>query len=131
MRRIALLGLIVLLPGCQFAGNPLDGFTGFIGDTHTWHDYPTSPVAQSENEKRVRGVDMTVDPLLPEPGDVWPGPPAPIPTMQDLQNLNNQEVLPPPNIPSGPVQPVFPQNAPAVPQPYKAQPSTPGATGTQ
>jgi hypothetical protein len=115
MRRIALLGLILLLPGCQFAGNPLDGFTDFVGDSHTWRDDPTAPVAQSENERRARGLDTTEQPLLPEPGDIWPGPPAPIPTMQDLQNLNNQEVLPPPNIPTGPLKPVFPQNAPAEP----------------
>jgi hypothetical protein len=121
MRRIALLGLTLLLPGCQFAGNPLDGSIGFIGDTHTWTDDPTAPMAQSENERRVRGYDTPEQPLLPEPGDVWPGPPAPIPTMQELQNLNNKEVLPPPNIPTGPLQPVFPQNAPATPP----QPKTP------
>jgi len=121
MRRIALLGLTLLLPGCQFAGNPLDGSIGFIGDTHTWTDDPTAPMAQSENERRVRGYDTPEQTLLPEPGDVWPGPPAPIPTMQELQNLNNKEVLPPPNIPTGPLQPVFPQNAPATPP----QPKTP------
>jgi hypothetical protein len=125
MRRFALLGLILLLPGCQFAGNPLAGSLGFIGDTHTWHDDPTAPVAQSENERRVRGLDTTETPLLPEPGDVWPGAPAPIPTMQDLQNLNNNEVLPPPNIPSGPMPPVFPQNT--FPQ---NKPAAPGTTKT-
>lgn len=112
MRRIALLGLTLLLPGCQFAGNPLDGFGGFIGDTHTWNSNPNTPVAQSENERRARGEALVVDPLLPEPGDVWPGPPPAIPTMQELQNMNNKETLPPPNIPSGPISPVFPQNAP-------------------
>jgi hypothetical protein len=112
MRRIALLGLTILLPGCQFAGNPLDGFTGFIGDTHTFNENPNAPVAQSETEKRVRGEDVAIAPLLPEPGEVWPGPPPPIPTLQDVQKLNSNEMLPPPNIPAAPPPSVFPQNAP-------------------
>jgi hypothetical protein len=119
MRRIALLGFIVLLPGCQYtgnlAGNPLDGFGGFIGDTHTWRFDPTAPTETSQTERLVRGEDVQIKPLLPEGGDVWPGPPAPIPTMEDLQNPNNQQQLPPPNVPSGPIQPVFPENAPASP----------------
>ena len=36
MRRIALLGLIVLLPGCEYASSPFVGFGGFIGDTHSF-----------------------------------------------------------------------------------------------
>jgi hypothetical protein len=110
MRRFALLGLVLLLPGCQFAGNPLDGFGGFIGDTHTYHDNVNAPVAKSENERRVRGEELTAAPLLPEPGDVWPGPPAPIPTLQDVQKLDNTKVLPPPTIPSAPPPPLFQQN---------------------
>jgi hypothetical protein len=115
MRRIALLGLILLLPGCKYAGNPFDGFPGFIADTHSFHLNPNAPVAQSENERLVRGEDVTVEPLLPEKGNVWPGPPAPIPTLQDVQKLNNLELLPAPTIPQQPPSPVFPQNAPSHP----------------
>ena len=110
MRRIALLGLTILLPGCQFAGNPLDGFGSFIGDTHTFNLHPNDPVARSENERRVSGEDVAVAPLLPEPGEVWPGPPPPIPTMQDVQKMNSNIALPPPNLGEPPPS-VFPQNA--------------------
>jgi hypothetical protein len=112
MRRFA-LGLALLLPGCQFAGNPLDGFTGFIGGTHTYHANVNAPVARAENERRVRGEVVVADPLLPEPGNVWPGPPAPIPTLQDVQKLDNRQNLPAPNIPTAPPPAVFQQNAPA------------------
>lgn len=112
MRRIALLGLLALLPGCQFAGNPTDGFGGFIADTHTLHLQATTPPAVTENEKLAEGQAVKVEPLLPEKGEVWPGPPAPIPTLQDVQTLNNLEILPPPTIPSGPPPALFPQNQP-------------------
>lgn len=113
MRRPALLGLALCLSGCQFAGNPLDGFVGFVGDTHTYHTNVNAPAAKSENELRVRGEANNTPSLLPEPGDVWPGPPAPIPTLQDVQKLDNTKVLPPPSIPTAPPSTIFQQNAPS------------------
>ena len=112
MRRIALLGLLTLLPACQFAGDPTAGFTDFVADTHNWHDDVTAPPATNETEKRVKGEEVKVGALTPESGEVWPGPPAPIPTLQDVQTLNNMELLPPPSVPSSPPPAVFPQNAP-------------------
>jgi hypothetical protein len=115
MRRIALLGLLTLLPGCQFAADPSDGFVGFIGDTHTWHDNVNAPPVVTENERLVAGQTVKVNALVPEGGEVWPGPPAAIPTLQDVQTLNNMELLPAPTIPTGEPPPVFPQNAPLTP----------------
>jgi hypothetical protein len=124
MRRTALLGLILLLPGCHYAGNPFDGFPGFIADTHTYHLNPNAPPAVSENERLVRGEDVQIEPLLPEAGNIWPGPPAPIPTLQDVQKLNNLELLPGPSIPQAPPGAVFPQNAPAASPPGPAPSSS-------
>jgi hypothetical protein len=111
MRRIALLGLTILLPaalaGCQqFVGNPTVGMGGFIGDTMTTHLNPNAPAPVVENEKRVRGVAVAQAPLLPEKGEVWPGPPPPIPTLEDVQKMNPTTMLPPPNL-SGAAGPVF------------------------
>lgn len=113
MRRIALLGVSLLLSGCGYAGSPVSGFGGFVGDTHTYHLNPNAPPGQAENEKRVLGQEVAVAPLLPEPGEVWPGPPAPIPTLADVQKLNAVP-LPPPSAVTTPGA-VFPQNAPKTP----------------
>ncbi len=116
MRRSALLGLIVLLGGCQFAGNPLSGFGGFLYDTHAFQSNPNLPPGSDETMQRVEGHDIDVAPLQPEPGDVWPGPIKPIPTMEQLQRENNlQEQLPPPNVPNTTPPALFP-NEPTVPQ---------------
>jgi hypothetical protein len=78
MRRIALLGLALALSGCGYK---------------TWWNPPFSPgynpnlpVGDSENLLRVRGEEPIVEPLTTEPGDIWPGPLAPAPTMKDLVN---------------------------------------------
>ena len=116
MRRNALLGLTcLLLGGCQFAGNPFDGFGGFLYDTHTFHSNPNLPPGSDETMQRVQDRDVSVAPLLPEPGDVWPGPMRPIPSMQDLQQQDMQHQLPPPNVP-------------ATPPPLLFQNETPGTT---
>jgi hypothetical protein len=115
MRRIALLGLLSLLPACQFAGNPTAGLGGFLADTHTWHFNANQPVAVTEDEKLVKGEPVEIDAMLPESGEIWPGPPAPLPTMQDVQKLNNLELLPPPMVPNEPPPALFPQNAPKTP----------------
>jgi hypothetical protein len=116
MRRIALLGLFALLPGCQYTAyyvaDPTVGAGGFFADTHTWHLNRNLPKAEAENEKLVEGEPVKIEALLPEPGEVWPGPPPAIPTLRDVESLTNMEVLPPAAIPTGPAPPVFPQNAP-------------------
>jgi hypothetical protein len=96
MRRFALLSLTLALPavlgGCEYAGNPFAGFGGFIDDTHTFDLNPNRPVGDSENIRRVTGHGVNVDPLLPEPGNVWPGPPPKDPTLEDIQRQANQPI---------------------------------------
>jgi hypothetical protein len=84
MRHIALISLI-LLAGCDYVGNPTAGFGGFFGDTASLHTDPNRPVGNAPNMQRVLGEPSDVAPLLPEPGNVWPGPLPPAKTMADLQ----------------------------------------------
>jgi hypothetical protein len=84
MRRIV-LGLTLLLPGCAYVGNPFDGFGGFIGDTHTIRRGVNAPPGDSINMLRARGEEVPESPLLPEGGNIWPGPPPPEPTLSDLE----------------------------------------------
>lgn len=78
MRPIALLGLTLTLT------LPLAG----CGDT--WWNPPFTggynphvPVIDSDNMRRVMGQDAPTTALAPEPGNVWPGPLPPSPTLQD------------------------------------------------
>ena len=79
MRRIVTLGLLVVLSGCT-------GFGAFLDHTFTVPgENPNRPMADSENVRRSFGQDPDVTPLTPEPGNVWPGPQAPEPTLTELQ----------------------------------------------
>lgn len=91
MRVAATLVAALLLAGCHYASNPLVGFGGFIGDTHTFSNDPNEPPGLAENMQRAEGRDATITPLLPEAGDVWPGPPPAQPTLSDVQQQQNQE----------------------------------------
>lgn len=79
MRRVAYLGLVLLLPGCTGTGEFLRHTLTFPGTN------PNLPMVDSQNVRRALGRPMDVEPLMPEPGNVWPGPPEPQPTLQDLQ----------------------------------------------
>jgi hypothetical protein len=119
MRRIALLGLTLLLPACQtMVGNPLNGAGGFVGDTETYRLNPNRPVGASPNMARVMGKQVDTAPLTTEPGDVWPGPIAPEPTLQDIERQQNQSELtgqPPPPRPPRHGSAVPPGSPPALP----------------
>ncbi len=106
MRHIAMLGLILLLPACS-------GLGGMISDTVSFNRNPNLPPGDSDNMLRVRGEGVETVPLLPEPGNVWPGPPQPEPTLGDLQREQNQGELPPP------------AQVPVVPHPQPRGSSTP------
>lgn len=83
MRRIALLGLLLALPGCT-------GFGEFLA--HTFAPPPLNPnlpMADSENVRRALGQDTEFTPLAPEPGNVWPGAEAPTPTLADVAKQEN------------------------------------------
>ena len=78
MRRIALLGLALALSGC--------GYKTWWNPPFSPGYNPNQPVGDSENLLRVQGLDPVVPPLTTEPGDIWPGPLPPAPTMKDLVN---------------------------------------------
>jgi hypothetical protein len=96
MRRIALLSLALTLSGCGYKtwwNPPLSG--GYN---------PNIPVGESENMKRVRGEEPVVARLTTEPGDIWPGPLPPAPTLKDLVGdggLTSQPAMP---VPGSPLQ---------------------------
>jgi hypothetical protein len=82
MQRIAITSLCLALCGCGY---------------HTWSDLPFTtgsnpnlPVSDGETMQRVMGNQVDVPVLTTEPGDVWPGPLPPEPTLQDLQQQATQ-----------------------------------------
>jgi hypothetical protein len=85
MRRIATLGLILLLAGCG------TDFGHFINDTHTFQAGPNMPGGNSENLRRVMGQDATQTALTPEPGNIWPPPAGPMPTLMDLEKQSGSQ----------------------------------------
>ncbi len=94
MRRIALLALTLSLSGCGYNTwwNP-----PFVGGFN-----PNQPTGDSENLLRARGLEPPEPALTTEPGDIWPGPLPPAPTMEDLvsdQNMITQPELPKPGSP--------------------------------
>lgn len=96
MHRFASLGLLLAMTGCaQYVSSPFDGFGGFIGDTHNIYRNPNRPPGDSDNMRRVLGQPAVSDPLLPEPGNVWPGPPPPEKTLQDIERSNGDDMLRP------------------------------------
>ncbi len=122
MRRIALLGLTLLLPACStYAGNPFDGFGGFLSDTVNFQRNRNQPTGDSVNMNRVRGEDVATEPLLPEPGNVWPGLPKAEPTLGELMRQQDQEQ---PSAPPAPVVP-HPQPRGSSTPPASVQPSAP------
>lgn len=126
MRRFALLGLVLMLPGCADSG-----FGTFLSDTQ-WNGHPNTPIGDSENMRRVRAQATAVQPLQPEAGNVWPGPPPEEATLMDIERQNG-------GLPQGtPVQPgTVPQGDPGPqqrgrPVPYVAPngaPSVSNGTG--
>ncbi len=131
MWRFALLGLCLSLSGCGF---------------YAWHEVPfvagqdpNAPVGASENLRRAQGIEVNVEPLTAEPGNVWPGPIQAEPTLESLEKEGTQlpnEAAPPalppvqgsstppgnvqPPPPVSPIPPVTPPAAPAAPSASRA-----------
>ena len=86
MRRSCLLGtmtmtMILLLGGCSGLGK-------FFSDTITLPGMnPNLPFGLSENTDRARGERPDASPILPESGNIWPGPPQPLPTLSDVAHF--------------------------------------------
>jgi hypothetical protein len=89
MPRVAFPLLCLALCGCGYStwSNP-----PFSSGTN-----PHFPVGDSENLRRVTGEQVDTPQLTPEPGDIWPGPLPPTPTLQELEQQGTQ---------SGPERPV-------------------------
>lgn len=77
MWRIALFGILLALSGC--------GYKTWWNIPLTGGRNPNLPVSDSENMQRVLGKSQAVEPIPTEPGDIWPGPLPPAPTLKDLE----------------------------------------------
>ena len=133
MRRIVLLGFVLLLPGCEswngfqdYFTSPFVGVGGFINDTVTFRRNVNAPLGDGDNMNRVRGREVTAEPLLPEPGNVWPGPPRPQATLSDLEREQGTPGAPgapgasPPQVPAGTPGAPHPQPRGSSTPPYQA-----------
>ena len=119
-----LLAAGLWLSGCHYASSPLVGFGGFIANTHTFRANPNAPPGSAENVRRVQGQQVAADPLLPEPGNIWPGQPKAEMTLEDV--IRDEQPGQPPN---GPLEPGAP--SPAIPPGSSAHPQPrPGPRGS-
>jgi hypothetical protein len=94
-RRIASIGLAFALSGC--------GYNTWWNPPFSGGYNPNQPAGESENMVRVRGGDPAVAPMTTEPGDIWPGPLAPAPTLKDLENTTGQAFQPEQPVPGSPL----------------------------
>jgi len=91
MRRSALFGTmffpaVLLLGGCSGLGK-------FFSDTITLPGMnPNLPFGVSENADRARGQRPDTSPILPESGNVWPGPPQPLPTLNEVSHEQSSDL---------------------------------------
>ncbi|ASC04417.1 hypothetical protein BJI49_00285 [Acetobacter pasteurianus] len=87
MRKAALLGLCMIVSGCA-------GFDKFVSDTATLPgENPNAPSGEDLNMRRIRGQSAVDVPILPEGGNMWPGPPTPLPTLEDVEKDRSGTVL--------------------------------------
>jgi hypothetical protein len=135
MRRKILLGSTLLLP-CLLTACAGSGFWAYVKDTETLPGQnPNRPKGSSETYEHVRHVPKSdPPPLLTEAGDVWPGPPQPVPTLRDLQKQQTAEfngtATNGETLPAGttlglaplPPLPALPGYEISPPEPYKAPP---------
>jgi len=95
MQRIALACLCLALSGC--------GYNTWWNAPYTSGTNPNLPAGDSENMRRVLGQDVEVPALTPEPGDIWPGPLPPEPTLQELEQQTNLQPEPEQPVPGSPL----------------------------
>ncbi|HYZ21738.1 MAG TPA: hypothetical protein VE690_06230 [Rhodopila sp.] len=95
MRHLALLSLALALSGC--------GYKTWSSLPFTSGGNPNAPAAAGENLSRVEGQSAAVTPMTTEPGDIWPGPLAPPPTLQDLEKSSGLTPQPEQPVPGSPL----------------------------
>jgi hypothetical protein len=95
MRRIALLSFMLTLGGC--------GYNTWWNPPLTGGYNPNAPAANSENINLVLGRAATIQPMTTEPGDIWPGPLPPAPTLEDLETQGNLTPQPEQPVPGSPL----------------------------
>lgn len=130
---LTLLPVLLGLAGCgRYASSPFNGFPDFIGDTHNIYLNPNRPLGDSDNMRRVEGLPAVSEPLLPEPGNVWPGPLPPARTLGDIDRDSSSDLLKPgqelgmnprgSSTPPGSNQPGLYSIQPSTPNTYPALP---------
>ena len=95
MRRIALISLALTLSGC--------GYKTWWNSPSSGGSNPNMPFGDSENMLRVRGEEPAVEILTTEPGDIWPGPLPPAPTLKDLVENGGVTSQPEQAVPGSPL----------------------------
>jgi hypothetical protein len=82
LRKTLATGLLLVLSGCvserHFASHALWPFGN-----------PNAPPVTSETAQRALGHDVSTVPLQPQPGNVWPGPVKPMPTLSEVEKYAN------------------------------------------
>ncbi len=94
----ALLTVLLVLPGCVSERH-------FARDSWPFGN-PNAPAVTSETGQRALGDNVAVTPIAPQPGNVWPGPVQPVPTIADVEKDMNQ--------------PLGQGDTPSLPSPYGA-----------
>lgn len=74
--------LLLLLSGCTGVGS-------YMRSTISPNGNPNTPKSEAINMQRARGNVVEVQPITPMPGDVWPGPVQPVPTLGQIQKRMN------------------------------------------
>lgn len=87
MRRLPVpLAAFPLASTLAFTLGGCSGFGQFTGDTFTLPGAnPNLPSGTSENMDRVQTRPENLPPIMPEAGNVWPGPPKAFPTLSEVE----------------------------------------------
>lgn len=83
MRKITVLLIGIALSGCS-------GFGEYISDTFWPMEDQHAPAGEGDMMRRVRGGSPAGLPLVAQTGDIWPGQPDPVPTIQDVSNPDSR-----------------------------------------
>ncbi len=105
--RAGSLGVLLMLSGCA-------GEQHFVRDSFWPFGNPNAPDIHGETAERALGHMPEVTPLVPQAGNVWPGPVQPMPTLADVEKDVNK--------------PLGQGNTPSVPSPYPPGPQAPEQT---